>query len=227
MDKKIIFLAILILIILGAALFVLRASLMREISAVKHAAPAQNAPVSSSGNEPGIPEAAPQKENAGAAKGIDGSVFEHATADFKLAYPVDWASQADITPEIVAFFLSPQENENDAFGENVIVRYVSATSTMELQQFTDVMLEQERARFPTGSFTLLSREPASLSGLPAERLIYKVAKAVNDETDGKAISLITVKGNRGYAVTYGAAENAYDKFIDGANIIFNSLEIKD
>lgn len=226
MDKKIIFLVLIVLAGLAAAIF-----LFKYFSATKTSVlPGNNtespdasavsqensAESPAENNIPAINQETPEET---------GNVYEHATADFRLTYPGNWTGQGNVTPEIAAFFQSPKENESDTFGENVIVRYVSATSTMTLRQFSDVMLAQEEKRFPQGAFSIISRDSATLSGLPAERIVYRAIKAVNKKADGKALSMIMIKGQQGYVVTYSAAESSFDKFLNDANMIFNSFEV--
>lgn len=65
--------------------------------------------------------------------------------------------------------------------------------------------------------------PAKLANLPAHEVIYT---GKQEQFNVKRMAVWTVKDNKAYIVTYTAEESQYDTFLETAQAMMNSLEIR-
>jgi len=141
-----------------------------------------------------------------------------------LSYPGDWR-QSDTPTGYIAAFSSPSEGANDYFSENINVKSIDISSqpNSTVTQIADLWLTQTSADYSAEDFQIQERNTTTLSGLPAEQLVYLIT---DGDINGKGMSSIVIKNGNAYLFTFTAeSSESYDRFIDSVNSILSSLEI--
>jgi hypothetical protein len=135
---------------------------------------------------------------------------------FTVNYPKEWT----IKPVGTAIaFLSPKENAQDPFQENVNIILQDLTAQpMTLDQYTDLSKKQITGAY--GASAIVSLKEKSFAGQKTEELIY------NMSYQGHALkvkSLWFIKGKTAYLFTYTAEPAQYGKYEETATAVINSF----
>lgn len=148
--------------------------------------------------------------------------YQNESSGISVEYPENWSIKENPAAGIVVAFGSPKESSSDTFVDNINISTsdISSQPNLTLAKLADSWLKQTES---APSFNLLDRKTTSMAGEEAEQLIYSFAK---DGIDVKGMVVITMKNKKAYIVTYTAEAVSYDKFVDVANTISTSLQIK-
>lgn len=140
--------------------------------------------------------------------------------NIEMKYPAGWTRWDH--PGLVAAFLSARENAGDVFQENVnlIVQDLSA-QPMTLADYT-LLATNQVAKLILESKMLESAD-FTWNGLPAHFLVYEGRQA---QLKLKFYQAYTIKDNKAYLMTYTAEPESYDKFLNDAKLIIDSVKIK-
>jgi len=123
----------------------------------------------------------------------------------------------------VVVFLSPLENAEDKFSENVnlVTEDLTAYPGMTLEKYMEINLAQ-LSSFVT-DYKLIARENSVVSGTPATALIYTGRQGIFQL---KFLQVFIVADNRAYVLTFTAEEAQYKKYEAAARGIINSFVMK-
>ena len=124
---------------------------------------------------------------------------------------------------MVAVFLSPLENNSDAFQENlnIIIQDLSE-EPMTLAEYTELSIGQaQEYRTDETDFDSIA---TTLDGIDAHKITYTGYNPYTGQTL-KHMQVWTIKDNTAYILTYTAEIDKYNNFLDDAQEMINSFEI--
>jgi eukaryotic-like serine/threonine-protein kinase len=168
----------------------------------------------------------------GEASGSNFTNYTNPKYGFSLLYPSDWVNE-DIPPGANLIYLTSFNPPASEIGEFVFV-YVAVknftNNTTSLKQFADQeisLLKRPPAETSptedTSARTILESGPAIVAGnTSAHKVVYteKISGSLS-----KIMEVYTVKGNKGYILTYLAYADIYDKYLPIAQKIVDSLNV--
>jgi hypothetical protein len=135
---------------------------------------------------------------------------------FNLRYPELWQNQAGLN---AVAFLSPKENEQDAFQENVNLMLQDLTQQpMDLNQYTE-LTRQQVAQF-AGNEAIVSLKDATIGGQPCKEFIFTMAY---NGRDLKLKQYWFIKGQTAYLFTYTAESTQYASYESVATDLMKSF----
>lgn len=141
---------------------------------------------------------------------------------FSVKYPANWELMETPQGGAVVAFLSPKENEMDAFRENVNISYQDlARSPMNLRQFSQMAMRQLTMTFGD-AIEVVQDSGTTLAGRPAHRFSY-----AGTEPQGalQIMHVWVMDGDRAFILTYTARKEDFNKSLGGAKGIINSFQI--
>ncbi len=141
----------------------------------------------------------------------------------RMKYPKDWIIQKieDRFTGDVAKFFSPQNNDSNSFKPELSVEMEDLKKSISLPDYTNLKVNQI-TRYLTNP-RINQSHPTKLAKLPAHEVIYT---GKQEQFNVKRMAVWTVKDNKAYIVTYTAEESQYDAFLETAQAMMNSLEIR-
>ena len=135
---------------------------------------------------------------------------------YNIEYPQGW-EERDSGDAVM--FLSPLADEFDNYRENIIIQSASAGDSTLEEAFESYI---NGIRGSAEEFTIINYSSATLVGLPAYNLEYKVK--IKDQ-NLRSLAVFTIKDKYAYIVTYFALERDYDKYLDDAKHAISSFKI--
>ena len=173
-----------------------------------------------------------QKLPLGEASGSNFTNYTNPKYGFSLLYPSNWVNE-EIPPGANLTFLTSFNPPASEIGEFVFV-YVAVknltNNNTSLKQFADqeisLLKRPPAVTSPTeetSAKTILESGPASIAGnTSAHKVVYteKISGSLS-----KIMEVYTVKGNKGYILTYLAYADIYDKYLPIAQKIVDSLNV--
>lgn len=162
-------------------------------------------------------------------KYLDMNQFEMYAKDqvpFSIKHPAEWDVVENQNGAAVLFY-SPLENELDVFRENVNIVLQGDIQQGTLAQYTKLAIKQIEVVFKK-NLEILESRPASLSGMPAHRLIYRGSNTSKPGEDAnfKVMHVWTLHEGRAYQFTYFALEAQYDRYLPKVKSMLRSFKIK-
>lgn len=150
-------------------------------------------------------------------------VFSDSASGVSLNYPSGWSKKENPATGVVVAFGSPKESSSDNFVDNVNVSTydLSSKPNITVKQLADAWVADTKSDTP--SLNILGQTTATLAGQSAEQLVYTYSR---EGLDIKGMVAIIIVGAKAYIVTYTAEEGSYNKFVDGANTVAGSLQVK-
>jgi serine/threonine-protein kinase len=148
-------------------------------------------------------------------------VYENNTHGFRLSYPDKWAVTEGVMGTVAAF-MSPLENSDDKFRENVnvLVQALSEYPGMTLEKYEALSID-DMPKFVT-DFKLIDRKDAVISGLPAKTITFTGRQGVFQI---KFLQAYIIQNERAFVLTYTAEEAQYKKYLAPAQGIIFSIQI--
>jgi hypothetical protein len=173
-----------------------------------------------------------QKLPLGEASGSNFTNYTNPTYGFSLLYPSNWVNE-EIPPGTNLTYLTSFNPPASEIGEFVFV-YVAVknltNNNISLKQFADQetsLLKSPPAETSptedTSARTILESGPATIAGnTSAHKVVYteKISGSLS-----KIMEIYTVKGNKGYILTYLAYADIHDKYLPIAQKIVDSLNV--
>jgi serine/threonine-protein kinase len=149
------------------------------------------------------------------------STYDNSAYGIRINYPSGWAKGEQLMGAVVTF-LSPKESATDIFQENlnVVVQDLSL-HPMTLEEYTELSVGQLR-RLIT-DLNIVDSSATTLAGSPAHKVICTGRQGIYDL---KWMVVWTIKNNKAYVITYTAEVGKYSDFLDTANEMISSFEIK-
>lgn len=143
---------------------------------------------------------------------------------FRMKYPKSWRIQKieDRFTGDVAKFFPLQNSDSNSFQPEISVEVQDLKKPILLPDYTNSRVN-EITQFLKNPRIHDSRS-AKLANLPAHEVVYT---GKQEQYNVKMMAVWTVKGSRAYIVTYTAEESQYDAFLETAQAMINSLEIRE
>ncbi|MCB9838745.1 MAG: hypothetical protein H6813_05350 [Phycisphaeraceae bacterium] len=132
--------------------------------------------------------------------------YTHPVLEFSIAFPEDWNVKQDFeTFAIIG--VSPQEGDEDVFGENVSVVAQTAPPDMSLEDFAQLMYNG--ARDGLERFAPRGRSFEPIGEHDAARIDYVYSKG---DLRIFSITFILLKDQIAYAINCNATQEEYDRY---------------
>lgn len=138
---------------------------------------------------------------------------------FSLDRPESWTQQEGYMGTAV-LFLSPLENKNDAFMENVNVVVEDFKQPLTLKKYTALTVEQLK-QYITDAAILSVNSMRAVHG-PYSEIVYTGRQG---QYELKWLCRIYLSGKRAYVVTYTAEFGQFNKYLTVANPVLSSFKV--
>jgi serine/threonine-protein kinase len=135
----------------------------------------------------------------------------------QIKHPTTWTTQENVMGS-TAVFLSPRENAQDFFQENINI--ISFDLAMTLDQYTAYAENQIKQSITDAR--IIESSPTTLAGLPAHKLVFTGRQGQNNL---KWMQVWTIKNNKVYLLTYTAEEGNYNAYLPTAQEIMASFTL--
>ncbi|MBO3458819.1 protein kinase [Aetokthonos hydrillicola Thurmond2011] len=149
--------------------------------------------------------------------------YDNSSYGIKIKYPETWSVQNlenPITGEVVTFW-SPKKSQENKAQENLTIKVLENYSGT-LDQSTDLFKSEIKKNLSDAQ--IIEQGSTILANKAAGQLVYT---GKNDGKSLKNFQVWTLKGDRVYILTYTAAIDDYNKFMQTAEAMIKSLEISD
>ncbi|MGI2905729.1 protein kinase domain-containing protein [Tolypothrix sp. VBCCA 56010] len=147
--------------------------------------------------------------------------YANSSLGIKIKYPQSWERRDIdnlITSEVVAF-VSPKQSDADKFQEKLTISVEDFSGT--LQDFSDTSTKDITRHLVKAQ--IQKQSDKTLANKSAYKLIYT---GEDEENKLKSMQLFTLKGDKAYVITYTAAIDNYNDFIETAETMIKSFEIQ-
>ena len=143
--------------------------------------------------------------------------YENENWGFEIKYPEDWKKEEedDSFDEFAVVFTTPPEDEDDEVKENLLVY----ASTAQPDDFDELMADLIADLSGDSYVTLLDYEKVMISGYPGYKASY-----IYEEI--QYLHYFINAGDTWYQILYVALESTYSKYLDQAETMIDSLEVK-
>ena len=151
----------------------------------------------------------------------DGNGYENSEYGITIKYPKTWERQDlenPITAEIVTF-ISPKQSNTDNFQEKVIISVDKFSGTLDDLQKSNI---KEINNTVSGA-KIVDKSLITLANKEASKLVFT---GKNGQDILKNMQVVTLKGDKAYTITYTAKIDDYNQFVETAETMINSLQIK-
>lgn len=151
----------------------------------------------------------------------DFNIYENSQYRIKVKYPKTWERQDlenPITDEVVTF-ISPKQSDKDNFQEKVTISVDKFSGTLDDLQKSSI---QEINNTVSG-VKIVDKSVTTLANKEASQLVFT---GKNGKDILKNMQVVTLKGDQAYTITYTAKIDDYDQFVETAERMIKSLEIK-
>jgi hypothetical protein len=136
---------------------------------------------------------------------------------FTIKYPDKWQQRTAVN---TIGFLSPREDDQDLFQENVnLMLQDLSQKPMTVDQYTELTKKQVIDNL--GASAIISLKNITLSGQQAKEFVY------NMDYQGRNLKVKQVwfiKGNTAYLFTYTAHKDKYEEYLDLGTQTINSFK---
>ncbi|MEA2550845.1 MAG: hypothetical protein QOE25_614 [Actinomycetota bacterium] len=153
------------------------------------------------------------------------TTYSNADPAFVISHPSGWrehrlvASDPGVSTAIVAFS-TRLDGPSDYFTENVVVSRNVVPDGMTLDEYTAFSIANKPKTVT--NFQLVLKQPAILSGLPAEALEY------TGTASNRSLHWFTewaVSGTSAYVISYMAEPDSYDRYLQDAKATIESFHL--
>ncbi|MBW4449491.1 MAG: protein kinase [Spirirestis rafaelensis WJT71-NPBG6] len=147
--------------------------------------------------------------------------YENSSVGIKMKYPQSWERRdLDnlITGELVAF-VSLKQSDADKFQEKLTISVEDFSGTLE--DFSDTSTRD------INSYLVKAQIKKPSETTLANKLAYKLIYTGHDgENNLKSMQFFTLRGDKAYVITYTAARDSYNDFMQTAETMIKSFEIQ-
>ncbi|BAZ10402.1 TPR repeat-containing serine/threonine protein kinase [Calothrix sp. NIES-4071] len=154
---------------------------------------------------------------------INFSVYENSDYAIKIKYPQNWVKnevEDKTTGELARF--SPYDRNNSDVGAEIILEIQPLKRPLVLSEYTNLKVNEIIQFFPEAK--IHESHTVKLPNIPT--LVHEVVYSGKDNKLGiKRKAVWTVKDKTAYIITYSAQESEYDKYLNTATKMINSLEL--
>jgi len=139
---------------------------------------------------------------------------------YSIAFPAQWELAADLDESSIAG-ISPREDGQDFFRENVLIGSFDLTTTDNLDDYFQGNLEYLQRQI--GDIEVESQERVEIDGQEAIKLIYS---STISNTRVKTVQVFLLRDGRGYIITAMAMEPAFEAFKEEFGEIIKSFRFE-
>jgi eukaryotic-like serine/threonine-protein kinase len=147
--------------------------------------------------------------------------YENSSVGIKMKYPQSWERRNldnFITGEVVEF-VSSKQSDADKFQEKLTISVENFSGTLE--DFSDTSTKDIKNHLVKPQIN----QPRETT--LANKLAYKLIYTGNDGGNHlKSMEIFTLKGDKAYVITYTAARDSYNDFIQTAETMIKSFEME-
>lgn len=150
------------------------------------------------------------------------STYENPRYSIQIQYPVSWKVQPigdTFTGDVVKFWLPPTDSTKKSIAE-VNINVENVKDPISLEGYTNISVN-EITQFFTDA-RILDSHATKLSEFPAHQVIYS---GKEEGYNVKRMAIWTLINNKAYIITYKAEESQYDKHLQTAQKMIESLRI--
>jgi eukaryotic-like serine/threonine-protein kinase len=149
--------------------------------------------------------------------------FQNSTLGIKIQYPSNWnkidhSHNASIPVGAVKFVPPQEKNVNVLVNVN---QGIPKNATLERFIIGDLTFIKNRFI----NFQLLESRPSSLAGNPAHILVFQYSNFLPQLNTLKAMTIVTVKGDKAYSLSYDAEMSKYNTYLPSVQKMINSTQI--
>ena len=147
--------------------------------------------------------------------------YKNLSYGIKINYPETWSIQNlenPVTGEVVTF-LPVKQKQGNKLQENLTIKVLENYSGT-LDQSTDLFISEINNRLSEAK--IIDKGSTILANKAANQLVYT---GKNGSKSLKNLQVWTLKGDRAYVITYTAAIDNYDEFVQTAESMIKSFEI--
>ena len=116
-------------------------------------------------------------------------------------------------------FISPKQSNTDNFQEKVIISVDKFSGTLDDLQKSNI---KEINNTVSGA-KIVDKSLITLANKEASKLVFT---GKNGQDILKNMQVVTLKGDKAYTITYTAKIDDYNQFVETAETMINSLQIK-
>ncbi|MGJ5672910.1 MAG: protein kinase domain-containing protein [Nostochopsis sp.] len=148
--------------------------------------------------------------------------YENTEYQITIKYPESWQLQikdigvAGVTE--LATIISPKQNDTDKFQEKINIDIEEFSGTLADSQ--KLFIDEIKNTLPDAQ--IINMSSTTLAFKPANQIIYT---GKDGDIVLKNLQVWTLKGNKAYVITYTAAIDDYEQFINTANEMIDSFKI--
>jgi eukaryotic-like serine/threonine-protein kinase len=148
------------------------------------------------------------------------SLYENPSNGFKVSYPELWSTEnRDDFFATGVIFLSPLENDEDTFQEQVSILVEVLPQDMSIGTYTkESIAEIKKLSDPNVS-------PAQTINLGRQEAKQVVYSGEENGTPVRRMQTWLIKNNQAYVITYTAQPNSYESYLPTAEQMIESFEI--
>jgi eukaryotic-like serine/threonine-protein kinase len=149
-------------------------------------------------------------------------LYENETHNFQINHPRKWEVAEGVMGTVVAF-ISPRENADDKFRENINVAVgdLAAYPGLTLDKYEEISLAQLTNLIT--DFKLVKRGNSVISGMPAKTLVFTGRQGIFQV---KFMQAYMIANNRAYVITFSAENREYRNYEEVTKEMLNSILIK-
>lgn len=149
--------------------------------------------------------------------------YDNPSLEISIDYHADWTVQEDTASGNV-IFISPMEDEFDAYGENVLISVFSDPGRRPIEELVSEAVNSFSKNL--AEFELIESKPITLqgnTGNPAHLLVY----SFNDPVFGRinVMDIVTFNEDRLYATSYSAITEAFLIYLPTVQRMVDSFQI--
>ena len=135
----------------------------------------------------------------------------------EVEYPEHWSVQeSEDIPYPGIIFLTPQENDQDNFQEQVKISGEKLSRILSLEEYT----EQATKEIASSNIIMEKPKKITLANREGRKIIYQDTEAM------QSLEVWTIKNQQVYIVIYTTESDKFKKFSKQAEQIIDSLEIR-
>lgn len=129
--------------------------------------------------------------------------------------------------QMIVTIISPPEDESDANVEsmNIVAENISTFLPMSLDDYMNASIEGLNTVFQDFTIAQAPTE-ITVNGRPAMTLVY-TGRIGDSPITGQNLVLLTIDGDTGYSITFGAVPETYSTYEPTFQKMFNSFKIND
>ncbi|WP_341530596.1 protein kinase [Nostoc sp. UHCC 0302] len=147
--------------------------------------------------------------------------YQDSNNGIKIKYPEGWERQDipnPVTQELVTF-LSPKQSDADKFRDKLTISTETLSSTLD--ESRDLFIQEIKNSLPEAK--IVNTSETTMANKRANKLVFT---GKDGENNLKTLQVWTLKNDKAYVITYTAAIDDYDKFVQTAEKMIQSFEFE-